>query len=243
MQPPVANETAAFRVRRRSVLATLTVVAGALLILHFAAMYAWFVLDDRLLLGFTPVLNVDEEVSLATFQQIVQLLVICLLLFALGTASHRRAPADSAAWLSMAAIAFYFAADESATLHETLTPLLRRTVEVGGLLYLPWLALATALIIVFIRWHVPLLRRLDRRTRNGLLLGAVLFGIGAVGLDAAGSAFVERRSALDLVVLAPIEEAMEVGGQLIVLSALLRYAARTQPVSSVHVLDVATERA
>jgi len=237
MLPPVVDGPAASRVHRRSTLTTLIVITGVLFVLHYATMYAWFILDDRSLFGFTPVLNVDEEVSLATFVQVLQLLAISLLLYVLGRAARRQASPDGAAWLSLAAIAFYLAADESATLHETLTPLARRTVELGGLRYLPWLLLAAALLLMFVRWHLPLLRRLDRRTRNGLLLAAALFGIGAVGLDVVSGEFVESRSVLDLVVLAPIEEAMEVSGQLIALSALLAYTARVQPVSTIHILD------
>lgn len=237
MLPSIVDDAAAFRVHRRSVLTSLTVVAGTLFALHFFVMYARFVLDEPDLLGVAPVLNVDEEVSLATFQQILHLLGIAVLLAAIGAATQRRGGPDSPGWFSLSALAFYLAADESATLHETLTPLLRRTVDVGGLLFLPWLVLGMALLVMFVRWQVPLLGHLDRRTRNGLLAGAVLFGIGAGGLDTVSGAFVESRSVLDLAVLAPIEEALEVLAQLIVLSVLLAYVARTQPVSSIQVLD------
>jgi hypothetical protein len=237
MLPSVMDEASSFRIERRSALRLLMLVAGTLFALHFVVMYAWFVADEPRLLGVTPVFNVDEEVSLATFQQILHLLGIAIVLYAIGRTTQRHDGDHAAGWLSLSALAFYLAADESATLHETLTPLLRRTVEVGGLLYLPWLVVALAILVAFVGWHLPLLRHLDHRTRNGLIAGAVLFAIGAVGLDTISGEFVESRTALDLVVLAPIEEAMEVVAQLIVLSVLLTYVAKNQPFASIRVVD------
>jgi hypothetical protein len=229
-----------FTLDRRSLLRLLVAVAIAIFLLHYAVMYLRFVHDREFLLGFAGFLNVDEEESLATYVQSLQLLAAAVLLFAIGRRARRTGAAHAVGWLALAAIFLYLSLDEATLLHERLIVPLQRAFDTSGPLFFAWVLVAIPLVVVFVLLYVPFLRDLAPRTRNGFLLAGFLYLCGTLGMEMVGGVWADDRSFVDPVylnVIVPIEEAFEVAGQLVFLSALLAYVARTQPAGTIRFVD------
>jgi hypothetical protein len=230
----------ALTIDRRAVLRFLVVVAVGLFLLHYAVMYLRFVHGREYLFGFAGFGNVDEEESLATYVQSLQLLAAAVLLFAIGRRARRTGAAHAVGWLALAAIFLYLSLDEATLLHERLILPLQRAFDASGPFFFAWVLVAIPLVAVFALLYVPFLRDLEPRTRNGFLLAGFLYLCGTLGMEMVGGVWADDRSFIDPVylnVIVPIEEAFEVAGQLVFLSALLAYAARAQPIGTIRFVD------
>jgi hypothetical protein len=238
--PEPEREPETFTVDRRSLLRLLVALAIAVFLLHYAVMYLRFVHDREFLLGFAGFLNVDEEESLATYVQTLQLLGAAVLLFAIGRRVRRIGAAHAFGWLSLAAIFLYLSLDEATLLHERLIVPLHRAFDTSGPFFFAWVLVAIPLVGAFVLLYVPFLRDLEPRTRNGFLLAGFLYLCGTLGMEMVGGVWADDRSFIDPVylnVIVPIEEAFEVAGQLVFLSTLLAHVARTQPVGTIRIVD------
>jgi hypothetical protein len=241
-RPPLENLTEAerFRLVRRRVLQVLWLIAVALFALHYVVMFFRFVLDRPTLYGFSVFLNVDEEESLATFLQMVNLLGASVLLFMVGRRTRRLGAPHAMGWLSLSAIFLYLAIDESTLLHEHLILPLQRALDAGGIFFFTWVVVAIPLLVFFLVLYIPFLRDLDPETRKGFIVAGLVYVAGALGMEMAGGVWVEGRSFIDpiyLTVFVPLEEGLETAGQLLFLSVLLRYVARHQPLALLWIDD------
>lgn len=238
--PPDVDDAERFRLVRRRVLQVLIVIAIALFALHYVVMFFRFVLERPSLYGFSVFLNVDEEESLATFLQMINLLGAAVLLYVVGHRVRRLGQPHAFAWSALAAIFLYLAIDESTLLHEHLILPLQRAFDAGGIFYFTWVIVAIPLLVVFLVLYIPFLRDLEPRTRNRFILAGTVYVAGALGVEMASGVWAEERSFIDpvyLMVFVPIEEGLETAGQLLFLSALMAYVARHQPTMLLQVDD------
>jgi hypothetical protein len=241
---PRAEDTAdgaeQLRIVRRPLLVGSVAIFATLLVLHMLVMVAKYALGRRYLGGFANLLNVDEEESLSTILQMLNLMAAAALLFLIGRRARRLRAPHWLAWLALSAIFVYLAIDESTQVHEQLIIPLQRGLGTSGVLYFAWLVVAIPLVVLFVILYVPFLRDLDVPTRRLFLLSGFLYVCGTIGMELVGGAWVETHtfeSAVYQMILVPIEEIFEYSGQTLFVWTLLGVLAAGQPR-----LDVTFER-
>ncbi|MDX2377352.1 hypothetical protein M4I32_11135 [Microbacterium sp. LRZ72] len=173
--------------------------------------------------------DMDAEVSIPTWYSTVLLALIGVALLAAGRlrdAGRGRLP-----WYALGAGFLYLSLDEGAALHESLMYATRNALGItGGPLWYAWVipvGIALALVSPLLLWFAL---RLTPVTRMLMLVAAVLYVGGALGIEILGAgigAQVEslERDADDTIVwvLAGVEETLEVAGLVVMLAAVLRH--------------------
>jgi len=124
-------------------------------------------------------------------------------------------------WWGMAVAFGWVSLDEAAEIHEHLGGL----VGTHGLLYFDWVIPAAAVLVVLTALYLPFMRALPRVTRNRLLLAAVVYIGGAVGMELPLGWWTERHGneGLGYALIDWVEETLEMIGAAIALVSLLAY--------------------
>jgi hypothetical protein len=159
----------------------------------------------------TRLVALDAEGGLGAWYQSVTLLtcgVLCGLIAAIR--HHARVPYVRH-WASLAAIFAYLATDEASALHEETIVPLRDALHASGVLYNAWIvpALAglVALGLIYLRW----LLHLPSWVRRRVVIGAVLYVAGGIGVEGIGGDYKFTQGGRDLTyaLLTNLEEILE----------------------------------
>ena len=136
-------------------------------------------------------LDVDREMSIPTFWSSLQLAFLTTL-----CGIRARAAAGSGEpwkpWALVAACAGFITLDEALEIHEILINPMRSMFNASGFFHLAWIIPYSAIALVVGAILLPWISRLPVRTRNGLLLAAVLFVLGAIVMEGIGGSIIER---------------------------------------------------
>lgn len=204
---------------RRPFVGFLVAVTGVLVLVNVLAKLVYDPLTERNF--WTGNFDVNGEGNIPTVWNGWLLLAVALTCVAITAVRGR---SGRLTWLAAAVAATLMAADEMLRWHEKLRGVGSQLS--GGLgvalptyaWVLPGAVLAVALLLLVLAW----VRRLPRPVRTGVLVGAGMFVLGALGVEAA-SGWVEGSSGVGLAynLLTALEEALEMGGCIIVLAALL----------------------
>lgn len=179
----------------------------------------------------------DAEKNLPTLYQSLALGLAAALMFAVARRTPRLLHADRARWKVLAGVFVFLALDENLRFHETLADTSSFHFGAVGLaLYVPVVALLAL-------WWLPLLRRLDGRLRNLMLVAAVLYVGGAGGIEFLSQLYagVAGKATPLYVALATLEETLEMAGVAVLVYALLDHLGSVQAApSSPGVADYAS---
>jgi hypothetical protein len=177
--------------------------------------------------------DLDEEISIPTWFSTVQLFVIGVVLM-LATVCNRQTLWLPNWLLLLGGAAFVLlSADEGAMIHERITSALKRLGqdwllfrgERGGWI-LPYLVIGVAGLLIVFR---PLSKVVRRYPTESLIAvgGAVMIGVGAVGLEIVSYYFLpEQSGGMRYEVEVAVEEFMEMAGASMILYAVLLLAGR-----------------
>lgn len=124
-------------------------------------------------------------------------------------------------WWGMAVAFGWVSLDEAAEIHEHLGGL----IGTHGILYFDWVIPAAAVLVVLTALYLPFMRALPRVTRNRLLLAAVIYIGGAVGMELPLGWWTERHGTegLGYALIDWVEETLEMIGAAIAMLTLLAY--------------------
>ena len=164
----------------------------------------------------------DTEYNLPTLYQFVTLAVAGALMFSIAGQPWIERSVDRARWRVLGGAFLFLAVDEMMRIHETVGDTSSFTFGAAGLLiYVP-------LVIVIGLWWLPLLQRLDARTRLLLIAAAGLYLGGAAGIESISQlhAGESGKTTPLYVVLATLEEVFEMAGIALLVYALLEYHRR-----------------
>ena len=168
--------------------------------------------------------NMDAEVSVPTwFAQ--TLLLSCSALAGLMCVARKKVIKDARAWCAISLILLYVSIDEGSALHELIAEPVRDTLEItsGPFVFawtIPVLIIVAILGLAFLKFFL----RLKRRTRNLLVLSAVIFVGSAAGFEIiSGAYWTSQGFAFDATysVLVGLEEGFENIGTIVCVYALL----------------------
>ena len=135
-------------------------------------------------------------------------------------------------WWALAALLALLSLDEVAALHEWSGEVVAAAVEdLPPALAFAWMIPALVLLAAFVAWQRRFLTTLPRPLARRLLAAAAIFVGGAVGLEMVESALYTESGEVTLayMLVAGVEETLEMLGAVLLLGALLRHLAEHAP--------------
>jgi hypothetical protein len=175
---------------------------------------------DRL----ATIMSLDEERGLGTLAA-VGLLALCATTCWFH-AKHNPSPGRRSWWLLTGLFAF-LAIDEGVAIHEGIDRYLASVDAFGGALVFAWVIPYSLFAVTVGIVSVPFLRRLDRPVSTRLVLGGAVFVAGAAGVELLGAAALEAYgfNSVPYLMVAGLEETLEMAGSSLALLGLLRHGA------------------
>jgi len=179
-------------------------------------------------------LDVDSEVSAFTWLSVVTTFAAAWLLFGIAAAASTRRSRFKWHWYFLSALFLLVSFDEFAGIHEKISSALASRIDNTGLLYFAWAAPAGVLSLLGLAAFVPFIRSFPPRLALLLVLSAVAFLGGAVGVEMIGGsvAELEGMQTIRYRMLTNLEEGLEIAGVLIFIYVLLSYQESRDPEDS-----------
>lgn len=182
-------------------------------------------------MGFRALFNLNGEMNIPAVYSSLALLASAIILVGVSRRYRAHRMTGQAYLLMLAFVFAYLAVDEMFSFHERLQPLARQWVDGTGLLYATWVVPGALFAAVMFCGSLSFLGRVDRATRNRLVLSGMIFVGGAIGMEMLGWAHYERTFGhdaayqLDLgyLIYSTLEEFMEMSGVALFINALLRH--------------------
>ena len=175
--------------------------------------------------GLLRIFSVDQEANLASWLNAVVLLLSALVVW--GVAVDRRATGDRwwRHWAFLGATFAYLSADEAGRLHESVEVVVDAVIDAPGIFSFGWVLLAAPVVLVFALSYLGFLRALPPSVRRLVVIAAVLYVGGAMGVETLGGLAYDlnggQKGSLAFVVASSIEEALEMAGALVFLAAMM----------------------
>ncbi len=201
-----------------------------LTMLHGIGMMVFFSTENKDLVEITEYVDLDIEKNIPSLYSAFAIFLCSLLFFCISLLEKKQGR-QRCYWIGLACVFLFLSFDEAFVLHEGLGDLTGEYIkqnsilEVGGLLYFPWIlpyAFLTALLgLVYLRFMI----RLPRKTGILLVISAVIFLTGAGFFDMLGGreAEVNGYYSIAYTVLYTIEEFLEMSGMVLLMFTLLDY--------------------
>ena len=216
----------------RSRLTQLHALAIALFALaHLVTQWLHVVHGNDTVYGLVDFFDLAGEGNLPTFFSTWQLLLCAAVLAVIATVRMSERDPFRWHWAGLAILSFYLAADEGGEIHELLIrPMQELMPNVAtGLFYWAWVIPGLiGVVIATLAYLRFTFTALPSDIRWQLILAAVLFVTGAIGVEMFEAAFFELHGQLNMTyaVFVLIEEGLELVGELVALNALLRHWGR-----------------
>jgi len=212
-------------VDRRKVVTGLYVGVALLLVLHLVAQWLLFYGQDALGRDFegAQFLDVDVEMSLPTWWQVLVLATAGGLAALLGHLLGRGRPTEARRWSILGLIFVLMSLDEATSLHERLIEPMRDTLGIdGGPLFFAWVVPAMAGLVLFAALYLRFWWDLPAGPRRRIGWAGVVFLLGALGAEMVSGAYLsESEVNLGYGLLNGLEEGLEMVGAVLLVDALL----------------------
>jgi len=215
-----------FRWTPRRVAGWLARIIAVLTVLSVAEQYVIHILGRADLEEFLIAVDLDAEANIPTWFSSACLLVCAVLFGVIGARTRSRRGRYAGHWKALGVIFVGLSVDEVAQLHEHLGRL-QSIWHTHGIFYFAWVIPGSAAValggILFARF----LAHLPAATRNRLIVAAVLFVTGALGVEAISGWRAETMGMNNMThsLIATVEEVLEMSGVACCIVALLRHMA------------------
>lgn len=219
------------------VAATLLGVLLLLLTAHAVGLVLTYGFEQPWGFGLVPLFNIALEHNVPTFYASLLLLFNGFLFLSLWRLSSTLQEGKNV-WLLLSLVFFFLAVDEFAMLHELLIVPVRRSLNVGGILFFAWTIPYTVAVIALAVPVTPVLWKLNGRFK--LLFGgaAVMYLGGAIGVEMLGGRYYESSNEeVDLTyrLFQTVEELLEFGGLILLVYTLLELIGARAPLAWLEV--------
>jgi hypothetical protein len=175
--------------------------------------------------------SLDKEFNFPTWYQAISELICVLLTATIFIAAKEGNDKYKFHWLGLSIIFLLIATDEMLVLHEQIISPLRRFLGTGGFLYMAWIIPALILGVIFMVAYYKFLRALPSETRKRFIVAGLIFGFGAVGMEAVGGriATLIGQDNFTYSMITHVEEVLEMIGILLFIRALLLHIQNCYP--------------
>lgn len=177
-------------VRPRTVLLVLIAASVGLIAMYFGTQVFRYQFSVLKLEFMIKLLDADGEQTIPAWYSSGLLLVSAALLAVIAVAQRQQRAAGAWYWAGLALIFLFLSIDESASIHELLTPL-RDNFQLRGIFYFAWVVPAMGALLVFGAVYFRFWLRLPARTRWLLALSAAIYLGGALAMEMVGASIFE----------------------------------------------------
>jgi hypothetical protein len=173
------------------------------------------------------VFNIDQEANIPTWFTAVVALYLAMMASMIASVVKSQGKKMAWAWRGIALMGIYIAMDEVAGFHELAIDPIRDNWEISPWLYQSWVIPAMAVVVIIAFIYIKFLWKLPMYTKFYLILGALIYIAGAVGVESIGGFVLTTQGLNDWYVqLAHIEEFLEMMGLITILYSSVEYARR-----------------
>ncbi len=178
--------------------------------------------------SFVRLFYLDAEANVPTWYSASALLLCSALLTTIACAKRAQQDPFVRHWAGMAILFLGMSIDEEAILHEMAIRPLHSALHTGGLLYYAWVVPGAAFVLLFALAYLRFLWRLPPRTRVLFCVAGAVYVGGAIGVESLSGLRAARHGEGDAVyvMIATVEELMEMTGVIVFIYALLDYMGR-----------------
>ncbi|MEZ4702637.1 MAG: hypothetical protein R2834_20050 [Rhodothermales bacterium] len=212
----------------RNVARTLIGATIVLVVLHLGGLALSYATGKENPYNIVHLIHMGREHNLPTYFS-TMLLLFSATLFILLARVRKQVGAASKPWSFLGLVFLFLSVDEFAELHERLTNTTREMLHATGALYYAWIIPYGLLVLGLTITYAPLIFRLESAIRNRLILSAILYVGGAVGMESIEAAYIEGKpDGLYLIydVLSTFEELLEIAGVILLIYTLLLFIQR-----------------
>jgi len=178
-------------------------------------------------------MSLDREFNIPTSLSAGLLFAASFLLVLISRAEHSRGAQDTWRWSLLSAGLALMAMDEIVSLHERLVRPVRAFLDMDtmGLFYFAWVVPGIVLVVAAAIIYARFLLRQDPIVRNRVILAALVYLGGALGMEMVGGRYAELHGLNNLPywIIVSLEEVLEFAGAILLIDALLRYLERMHP--------------
>ena len=208
----------------------------SLTVMHVLVQIAYFGFGRDHLLGLTPLFDLNQENNVPTWYSGIVLFTTASALGIVAAARRQAGAPFAGHWTMLAFIFLYMSLDELTRIHEQWGPLLQQPLGglrdphvMGGALRNLWVIPAFLLAAIVGLAYLRFLLHLPSRTRRLFVASGVAFVFATIGMEMLGASLSAAggRLTLRFMVVATIEEVVEMASIAVFLCAVLEYAGRT----------------
>ena len=203
----------------------LLVVVLCLALASFAGQISKYFLGHDTVLGLVRVFNMESEHNIPTWFSSSMLLVCGLLLGMVAFTKRVEGARYAAHWSGLSIIFLYMSLDEAIQIHEKWDKPMEALVGSGDFFSHGWTIPAALLVFAFALTYLRFLAHLPTRTRLVFIVAGFIYVAGALGMENVSGGYELRhgRENMTYVMLAGVEEILEMLGVVVFVYALLSY--------------------
>ena len=173
------------------------------------------------------VFNIDQEANIPTWFTAGVALYLAMTAAMIASVVKSQGSKQSWAWRGISLMGIYIAMDEVAGFHELAITPIRDNWAISPWLYQAWIIPAMILVISISILYFGFFWKLPFYAKFYLVIGAFVYLMGAIGVEAVGGFVLTTQGLNDWYVqLAHIEEFMEMMGLIIILYSVVEYTRR-----------------
>lgn len=167
--------------------------------------------------------NLDRENSVPTYFSVLLLLFVSVLFYVV--ALGKKQDPFFRHWACLAVLFFVFSIDEATSIHELMSGPLRRQFGLGGWLRFAWVIPGAAFVLTFLLVYFRFIAHLAKPFRTLFVAAGAIYVGGALGMELIGGFYFDTygEGAVMYTLSATVEEALELGGLVVLIYAVLRY--------------------
>ncbi len=169
--------------------------------------------------------NLNKENNIPTYFSSLMLLACSATLGIIAFLENRQGKRNYYYWIALAFIFLFLSIDESVQIHERVGAWVHDTLQTSGVFHFAWIIPYGILVLGVTAAFARFILKLPLRVKGLMIVAAVIYVGGALGMEAAASYHYSQDAeySLTLVIFSIIEESMELSGLLLFLYALLYY--------------------
>lgn len=212
-----------FVIQKRSFLRFLVGCMVLVVFMHLVTQSIAIVTGHDVLMGLIPLFNLNAEANVPTFFASLLLFLSSALLFVTAAVYKKVDQWFVKYWIFLGLIFAFLTLDEFASIHERLDVPMRTMLGTEGFLHFAWVIPYAVLVLVIGLSFVKFLMRLEKPIAIGFIISGGLFVSGALGMEMLGGkeAFDSGQATLTFILLATVEEVLEMSGVLLFIHFIL----------------------
>ncbi len=209
-------------------------VASILVLVHILILITFYIINDPGRFDFIEMFDLDYEGNIPTLFSSFLLLLSAMLLWLCGYGEqvYANEKNNKPYWCALSIIFVFLSIDEGTRLHEEIGDVIENYVDAEGFLYFPWVipySIGVALIGIV---YIPFLRSIPEKTKTRIILSAIIYLAGAVGMDilSAREADINDTTTITYSLMYTIEEILEFAGIILFINTLLQYLGKDKDI-------------